>query len=534
MKYIHKIILISILLLAIFLRFYKIDTIPSLNPDEAALGYNDYSLLQTGKDILGSSWPLHIKSFGDYQPNGYAYLALPFVKFLGLNPLAVRLPNLILSVLTIFIVYKLVLLLSKSNALSLYSAIVLTLSPWHIHFSRGAWESSTALFFLLLGIYWFYTYIIHKKYIYLFIFPLPLVISLYVYNAVRIIAPILFIVLFYSYIVHHKTELKKFILPFLIGIILSIPVIVSLIYSGGASRFNGVGLTADLGPILRSEELINQHQNSQFSHIIHNKRILYLYAWAQNYTSHFDPNFLFTKGDDVPRLKSPNMGQLYLLELPFLIIGIVFLLKHYRSNALTFFIFSFLFIAPLASSLTFQTPSALRSLPMVIPLTIIIAAGLHYFFQLTAKLVPHNYFFISIFYIYSLFFFLDANLIQAPNLYPFAWNTGFDQVVPLINANKNKFKNIYLTNKYDQPYILYLFYSKYPPQNIQSQIKLTPPDQYGFSTVTQIDNIHFEKINWNNIPISSLVIASDEIIPTIPTQIINFPNSSPGFKIYIK
>ena len=101
-----------ILLLAFLLRFWQINKIPSLNPDEAALGYNAYSLIRTGKDEHGVSWPLHFKSFGDYKPGGYVYLAIPFVKVLGLSPLAVRLPNLIFSVLTVYVLYRLVLLLT--------------------------------------------------------------------------------------------------------------------------------------------------------------------------------------------------------------------------------------------------------------------------------------------------------------------------------------------------------------------------------------------------------------------------------------
>ena len=144
-----KIKLLLILLLALLIRCWNINTLPSLNPDEAALGYNAYSLLKTGLDEHGVPWPIHFKSFGDYKPGGYVYLSLPFIKIFGLTPLAIRLPNLIFSVLTIFILYRLVLILTLDFRLSLLSSFVLTLSPWHIHFSRGAWESNTALFFIL-------------------------------------------------------------------------------------------------------------------------------------------------------------------------------------------------------------------------------------------------------------------------------------------------------------------------------------------------------------------------------------------------
>lgn len=179
---IHKYLIFIILFFAFFLRGYKIETLPSLNPDEAALGYNAYSLLQTGKDEHGISWPLHFKSFGDFKPGGYIYLDLPFVKILGLTPLAVRLPNLILSVLSIYIIYRLILLTTNNISLSLLSALVLALNPWHIHFSRGAWESSTSLFFIILGVYWLYLYLLKQKDIYLFLFIIPLSLSFYIYH----------------------------------------------------------------------------------------------------------------------------------------------------------------------------------------------------------------------------------------------------------------------------------------------------------------------------------------------------------------
>ena len=100
---------------------------------------------------------------------------------------------------------------------------------------------------------------------------------------------------------------------------------------------------------------------------------------------------------------------------------------------------------------------------------------------------------------------------------------------------KFKYDQIYITNKYDQPYILFLFFSKYSPIQIQSQIQLTTPDQYGFSTVVGYDNYRFGKIDWEEIPKDSLVIASDETITNQdPQKIIYFSNGQPAFKIYQK
>jgi len=539
---IKKYLLPLILLLAILLRFSSINSLPSLNPDEAALGYNAYSLLKTGKDEHGASWPLHFKSFGDFKPGGYVYLDLPFTALLSLTPFATRLPNLILSILAILYLYKLVNLLTKKQDLGLLTALVLTLSPWHIHFSRGAWESSAALSFIIMGIYYFYLYLDSQKVKHLFHFIVPIVTSLYIYHSARLVAPLLVLTLI---ILNFKTlvsRLPKLILPLIFAILITIPVLISFMRSGGTTRLGGVGLTADYGPTARAEELLNQHGNVKLiNRAIHNKRVLYTLSWAEKYFSHYNLNFLFLNGDEVPRSKSPEMGQLYLIELPLLILGIFNLLKSKLfSKDKKIFIFAWLFIAPIASSLTFQAPSALRSLPLVVPLSILVSLGLYQLLQFLASLKKSNIkklaFIVLIFtYTYSLSYFIDSYFIHSPQRYPFAWNSAFDKVVPYINENKDNYDNIYLTDTYDQPYILYLYYSKYSPNQIQSQIKLSPPDQFGFSTVRQIDNIHFQNLDdITNLAPNSLIINDSSTIKNFnPVKTINYQNGQPAFKIYL-
>ncbi|MFA6185071.1 MAG: glycosyltransferase family 39 protein [Candidatus Shapirobacteria bacterium] len=535
---INKLPLIIILIVAILIRFINIGSMPSLNADEAALGYNAYSLIETGKDEHGISWPLHFKSFGDYKPGGYVYLAIPFVKIFGLTPLAVRLPNLILSILTILFLYKLIFLLSKNNKLAVLTAAVLTFSPWHIHFSRGAWESSAALSFIIIGTYFFFKSIKEKFLLNFNLFVVLYVLSLYIYHSARLIAPLLALTLI---VLYFKNLIKKFpqiLIPLFIGVLLAIPVTYSFLQNGGTARIGGVGLTADQGPIWRANELLNHHNNVKLiNRIMHNKRFLYLISWSQKYTSHFDLNFLAINGDEVPRSKVPEMGQIYLIELPFLFLGLIFLLKStIYDRRSKIFLIAFLLIAPIASSLTYQAPSALRALSMVVPLSILIALGIYSFFSFFKNkniLKVISIIFITI-YGYFVTYYFDAYFVHYPKRYPYAWEYGFDQLVPYLESQKNNYDKVYVTDKYDQPYILFLFFSKYPPEKIQQEIKLTSPDQYGFSTVLNFDKYIFQKIEWGKIPPNSLVVTSDELVPLEPFKIINFPNGQPGFKIYSK
>lgn len=120
---------------------------PSLNWDETSLGYNAYSILQTGRDEWGRRLPLTFEAFGDYKLPGYIYITVPFVALLGLNEWAVRLPSMIAGVLSVGFLYWIVVTESKNKKWALVSAFLLAVSPWHTFLSRVALEANLALCF---------------------------------------------------------------------------------------------------------------------------------------------------------------------------------------------------------------------------------------------------------------------------------------------------------------------------------------------------------------------------------------------------
>src|SRR5882672_5344130 len=72
--------LLFILLLAAVLRLWQLGSVPpSPDWDEAALGYNAYSIMQTGKDEYGKFMPIVLQSFDDYKPALYMYFIMPFI-----------------------------------------------------------------------------------------------------------------------------------------------------------------------------------------------------------------------------------------------------------------------------------------------------------------------------------------------------------------------------------------------------------------------------------------------------------------------
>src|SRR3989344_1420628 len=101
--------LFCIILLATLLRFYQLGiNPPSLDWDEASIGYNAYSILKTGADEYGNRLPLSFRSFDDYKPPVYIYLTVISVALFGLTEFAARFPTAVIGVLAVIVVYCLV------------------------------------------------------------------------------------------------------------------------------------------------------------------------------------------------------------------------------------------------------------------------------------------------------------------------------------------------------------------------------------------------------------------------------------------
>src|ERR1035437_10797756 len=100
------IFLIGVIVLATVLRLWQLGSIPApLDWDEAALGYDAYSILHTGNDQYGKFMPVVLRSLGDYKPALYTYLSIPSIATFGLNAFAVRLPSAIFGILSVLAVF---------------------------------------------------------------------------------------------------------------------------------------------------------------------------------------------------------------------------------------------------------------------------------------------------------------------------------------------------------------------------------------------------------------------------------------------
>jgi len=203
-----KILLILIIGFGAFLRFFSLSASPpSLNWDEAALGYNAYSLMQTGKDEYGKYFPVFTRSFDEYKAAIPAYMMIPAIKIFGLNEIGVRFTTALLGTILIFLIYYLTMQVFKRDWAALASAWAFAIEPWAVHFSRTNHEAMAALFFLLLGLVLFLRSREVKRFL-----PVSLILfllSMYTYNSNKIIIPIF---LAFLYIINRKFLHHKYLL----------------------------------------------------------------------------------------------------------------------------------------------------------------------------------------------------------------------------------------------------------------------------------------------------------------------------------
>ena len=100
--------------------------------------------------------------------------------------------------------------------------------------------------------------------------------------------------------------------------------------------------------------------------------------------------------------------------------------------------------------------------------------------------------------------------------YPYSSQYGVKELVSFIKQKQSGYKKVIVTDRYDQPYVLFLFYLKYPPEKFQKDHILTERDGFGFSTVRAFDKYEFRSINWDvdkpQNP-NSLIIGTNEEVP---------------------
>lgn len=543
-----------IILLAVFLRFWQLgQNPPSLTWDEAAWGYNAYSLGIDGRDEFGRFLPLdYLESFGDFKPPVYAYLDVIPVKIFGLNEFAVRFPSAFFGVLTVLITYFLVKRLfqnSKNKDLyALFSSLFLALSPWHIMLSRAAFEANIATFFIVLGIFLFLQAVFRSVVsfpprrwkpidtlgvgVWLSLSAVSFVLSMYTFNTARVVVPLLLLALAIGFRKEFFERKKEVIIASLVGLIMIIPLAQFILTPQASLRFKEVNIFSDVGPIQISNQEILNDGNAFWSKIIHNRRFAYGVEYLKHYFDHFNPSFLFIKGDGNPKFSTQEVGQMYLWDLPFLVIGAFLIFR--KKEGYWWIVPVWLVLAIIPAATARETPHALRIETALPTFQILVAYGFVNFMSAIKKY--RRYVFCLLFSILFLnvLYFLHGYFSHYAKEFSGEWQYGYKESIGYVTAVQDKFDQINITEELGRPYIYYLFYMKRDPQEFRKSA-IIERETLGFVKVKGFDKYHFGKdLERIESPRNTLYINTQNKVPANANvlQTFNLLNGNPALVAY--
>ncbi|MBQ9686492.1 MAG: glycosyltransferase family 39 protein, partial [Oscillospiraceae bacterium] len=185
----EKFIFLAVLVLGAAVRLYRFGTVPAgLNQDEAFAAYESWALLTAGVDSSLHAWPVYLTAWGSGMNALETYLLLPLIALFGTKTWVIRLPQLLVSLLSIFAAWRLGRRIGTART-GLFFALLLAVCPWHVTMSRWGLESNLAPGFLLFGLCCFLRGLEERR----FLLPSALFygLALYAYSAIWPVMPLL-------------------------------------------------------------------------------------------------------------------------------------------------------------------------------------------------------------------------------------------------------------------------------------------------------------------------------------------------------
>jgi len=494
--------LLGILLLASVLRLYALDVYPqSFNQDGMLLGYDAWSLWTTGHDHHGAFLPVFFRSFWtpgqsiDYDPPVSRYVAAPFVGILGLSEFSTRLPFALMGIATVF----LVALLGRrwfNSAAGLLAALLLTIDPWHMNFSRIAHPGSCLPFFTVVGLYCFtrgtslfatkkYRRVLKRAFLWLAGSALSFALLTGTYQTMKLEAPLLLGACAFA------------VLPF-------VPSKYSRL--GWTDFFTWLALYGLFVSPLAIEQfqqwdLLQEHFNSMS---ILNQPHWFPLFFTQ-YTNAYNPGgmLFFTGSEGLMQVIPQGVGELFWLEGPLWIFAAIGMFQQkYISRQVGFLIPTLLIIwfvtFPVASSLTTNTYE-IRTYNFV-PLPEILAGygavvawdllGCYRWKQFSAAqgALAISVMVLLVFNVLFLSFFFSPLLLQTnATADQIPYNIGLRPVLTKVMQQVKPCDTVWLEPD-NQTYIYYLFMTRYPSSQFLSTAQEVdaPANVYG-----SVGQVHF-------------------------------------------
>ena len=317
----YKALLLFFALTAIMVRVWEFGNVPGgFNQDGAMAAVDAKALADYGTDHYGMSYPVHLTAWGYGQMSALlSYLMVPFIKLMGLNAVSARLPQLIISLLGLAVLY-----LFSRDAFGKKAALVVfafgSIAPWHILQSRWALDCNLYPHFFLFGIYFLNRSLEARRSKPLLCISMVMFgLCMYCYGVSIYTMPLFLIMACVYLLIKKQVKLWEAFMAFAVWLAVAWPFILVM-----AINYFGWD-TVEIGPFTLP----------YFSGSVRSNDILF---FSENFFSQLWENIkslqrtVFAQGDDLPWNNIRGFGSIYLFSLPFAVLGFVWTLLHLKEK----------------------------------------------------------------------------------------------------------------------------------------------------------------------------------------------------------
>lgn len=490
--------LLFIVLMAAFVRIWWLDSAPKGGLiDELHFGYLAYSIIETGKDEHGVSWPLLFKGFGDNKLPLGVYTLVPFVKLFGLSNDVVRYPSVLAGLIVVIASYALVRSLGLPKRLGLIAALISAVSPWPFFLSRFGFESNLGLALFMVGLAAFF-YAIRR-------FSLGMILvgvatwglTWYAYISYRpdtmVLLPLIVAIIY----LQNRVKWRQLAVAIAFFMVLIAPNFLSSTRGANTSRLEQVGFWTDPGIVLIVDEnrsFCDRRLPFELCSLLWNKGTVALDQLMQRTVYTLSADFLVLRGEGPNQFLSiDGYGLFFLIVYPLFIIGFVILIQNIvkqKRNWQTHQVILGGLLLSIVPTILVGDPQKVRISPMYPFVLLTSILGLVWLISLWKQKVVATILQLGVLLALlwqAVPFFVYYYTIHSERT-GYSYQTYMPELMEFV-ANNLGNADIYVKPFFSDPIMFYAYYSQYDPEQYQQRAVLGELEASGFQHTVQLDTL---------------------------------------------
>jgi hypothetical protein len=479
-----------VILLLVAIRFVCLNNFPvGVLHDEVDVTLSAKSYWLFGTDLSGVAFPKSL-----FMTNTWAFLSglpsfllAPVYGPLTLSPFIIRIPFVILSVITAYLISLLAKTLTGNATFASITILIALINPWLYFYSRQPTEAPFALLFTLIG-----TILLFKHKDKKIFYSLPFFIaSFFSYFGAKPVIPVAAVALILIHWKHVNNKAAKWHLLFVLTIILTV-----ILYFTVSLSFSDSTLAQREGQLTflnldRYSGLVNEQRRASiefpFKELVFNKYSELARDSFAKYSASYTPNFLLLRGDGMLTLN--EHGVLYWIDVLFILLALTYLvaIKDKKIQLLIAISAAFLLTGAVGSAIsTWPDQFVFRNFLQIPSYIMLISLGVYY---LIYKVVAEKYRFHTVMLTCMIF---AISLLNFLSIFFFRYSVREDRhfvtervLVKYLNLVKTSEEQITVTvEETDRIFYQYVFYN-----NLLGSFSSTP--HYKQEERIVIDNINF-------------------------------------------